>query len=77
MTTGHKQESAKMDCSLTPSDAHVLCGSEDGAPQDEQTHAPLELVAWCQCTNHVPFIIPSVQLSARLFTIPGLWMESL
>ena len=27
---GHKQESAKMDCSLMPSDAHVLSGSEDG-----------------------------------------------
>ncbi|KAK9915970.1 hypothetical protein WJX75_006744 [Coccomyxa subellipsoidea] len=27
---GHKQESAKMDCALTPSDAHVLSGSEDG-----------------------------------------------
>ena len=27
---GHAVESAKMDCALTPTDAHVLSGSEDG-----------------------------------------------
>lgn len=30
---GHKVEAAKMDCALTPSDACVLSGSEDGASQ--------------------------------------------
>jgi hypothetical protein len=30
MYTGHKQELAKMDCALTPSDALVVSGSEDG-----------------------------------------------
>ena len=28
---GHKHESYKLDCCLTPSDGHVICGSEDGA----------------------------------------------
>lgn len=28
---GHKHESYKLDCCLTPSDAFVICGSEDGA----------------------------------------------
>ena len=27
---GHKHESYKLDCCLTPSDGHVICGSEDG-----------------------------------------------
>ncbi len=30
MLAGHKVEAAKMDCALTPSDACVLSGSEDG-----------------------------------------------
>ena len=29
---GHKHEASKLDCCLTPSDAHVICGSEDGVP---------------------------------------------
>lgn len=27
---GHKHESIKIDCALTPSDEFVVCGSEDG-----------------------------------------------
>jgi hypothetical protein len=27
---GHQHESYKLDCCLTPSDGHVICGSEDG-----------------------------------------------
>ena len=28
---GHKHEEYSLDCCLTPSDAFVICGSEDGA----------------------------------------------
>ena len=35
MYEGHQHESYKLDCCLTPSDGHVVCGSEDGAQHRE------------------------------------------
>ena len=30
MAAGHKHESIRLECGLTPSDAYTFCGSEDG-----------------------------------------------
>ena len=40
MLAGHKVEAAKMDCALTPSDACVLSGSEDGEVTFSTPHLP-------------------------------------
>ena len=44
---GHKHESYKLDCCLTPSDGHVICGSEDGARSREERHScPVYAAHW-------------------------------
>ena len=47
MPAGHNVAAAKMDCALTPSDAHVISGSEDGAFPDVQTNASSPFLGEC------------------------------
>ena len=50
MLAGHKVEAAKMDCALTPSDACVLSGSEDGeSPIYSSSPCPFWM---CRDTSH-------------------------
>ena len=50
MCAGHSVAAAKMDCALTPTDAHVISGSEDGAFPD----------AGSRCLRHPHLCIPSI-----------------
>ena len=62
---GHKHESYKLDCCLTPSDGHVICGSEDGARSRSRSRRSCPIRAAC-CQPHGRLSAPPGRARAGL-----------
>lgn len=65
-SAGHKHESYKLDCCLTPSDAHVISGSEDGDLLSTLVHPKLRASATAH-TRARPWLCPCCRLTSNLF----------
>ena len=65
MAAGHKHESIRLECGLTPSDAYTFCGSEDGELFQEAARRILG------SENHLCTWHPAPEVACKQMSIVG------